>query len=122
MSQREGINLVELKYAYMMKSTVPDKYRLIESFLPIIDEEKQKMIDDITDVYMKYQEEIRNEFLSLKDGSRPLYAESDTGYSTSVEKYFRGEISTYSKEILTDFRNYILGGNPLFKEFRVMAI
>lgn len=93
-------NLISLKYAYMMEFTDPDSFAKIKHRIPKIDNEKKTLVNTILFLYMLWEKEVQKHFPNLDNQNRKLYATSDTLYSTSVETYMRGELSSYSIDTL----------------------
>ncbi len=107
-SMREGRNLVSEKYGRMMKYTDPDYYRKnIEGEIPALSEEQEELIDGITDALTKWEEEFSGKYPKLSRASRPVRVSDDDCGFTSVETYNRGELGTYSVELLKAYMNYI---------------
>lgn len=110
------INLAAQKYGYMMKSTDPDHFKTIKHLLLPVTDKKNKLVDSIMLIYMKWEESLLSS--SLDNKNRVLYKQYDSKYNTSVETYMRGELTSYSEEtlslILAQFlKNVSDGENPV---------
>lgn len=103
----DGRNLITEKYARMMESTAPERYLLIKDALPAITGEKQKLIDDIARISLKWAREFAEEYPEIAGSGRPLRAAEDNLYNTSVETYLRGELATYSENTLDLYYKYV---------------
>jgi hypothetical protein len=99
-ADQRGRNLVTEKYAYMMKSTLPEEYARIEHLLPILSDEAIALIEDIVQTVLSWEEEVQNKYPNIVKHGRPLHTAEDGGGNTSVETYLRGELSTYSLRTL----------------------
>lgn len=99
-AQLKGQNPVSLKYAYMMESTWPDEFLQIREKLPEIGEEKTALIRNMTEQMISWCEEFEKKYPNLAKRSRPIHKSNDGNGVTSVETYFKGELSTYSLETL----------------------
>ncbi|WP_414151456.1 DUF4125 family protein [Acetobacterium carbinolicum] len=102
-----GRNLLTEKYARMMESTAPEKYQALKDKLPLITEEKKKLIERITQISIKWQEEFAREYPNISEQGRPIHADEDGPFTTSIETYERGELSTYSEKTLKLYNKFI---------------
>ncbi len=100
-AEAERFNLAALKYGYMMKSTDPAGYVLIEDQLPAISQEKQQLIDALAKQTVEWAEEWAAKYPKLAAHGRPVHSSEDLPWTTSIETYCRGELSTYSVGTLT---------------------
>lgn len=99
-AKENGRNLIEEKYARQMESTDFEAYQKISSYLPVISEENQVLIEEIVKIQVKWMEEFAEQYPSLAGASRSIHSYEDTTYNTSFETYLRGELSTYSDNTL----------------------
>lgn len=96
----QGRNLLTEKYARMMETTAPEQYQRIKEFLPVLSDRKLKLIESICEITIKWAKEFAEEYPGVSKSGRSLQTTEDGAYSTSVETYSRGELSTYSEETL----------------------
>lgn len=102
-----GRNLVTEKYAWMMESTAPEEYAALKDRLPYrspIRLEHQE--------YVIAQEVTWNEILYIKYPNfakcgRKIHTYEDTPWSTSVETYLRGEMTTWSNKTFNIYESWI---------------
>lgn len=104
-----GHNLIEEKYGRMMESTAPEKYEEIKSHFPELTEEKQRIIEQICGLQVKWMEEFAAEYPALADNARSIHTSEDNPFNTSYETYLRGELGTYSDKMLELYGRYIVG-------------
>lgn len=102
-----GRNLLTEKYARMMESTAPEKYQALKDNIPLITEEKKKLIEKITQISIKWQEEFARAYPNISGQGRPIHADEDGPLTTSIETYERGELSTYSEKTLKLYNKFI---------------
>lgn len=95
-ARNDGVNLMTLKYARMMEHTCPSEYARLNDQLPPIDAKTMRMIDEIVQVYMAWDNELIDQYPSLRSRGRPANHQDDSSSKTSIETYMRGELSTYS--------------------------
>ncbi len=107
-AQNKGHNLLSEKYAYMMEFTVPEEFEALRENLPVISDQKKKMVRRIVDIQLAWQEEAAEEYPALAGAGRSVYSSEDTLYETSFETYLRGELCTYSMNTLELYEKYIL--------------
>lgn len=106
-AKNDNRNLLTEKYARMMESTAPENYRLIKDALPVITEEKQKIIYDITQISLKWAHEFAEQYPNLSERGRSLQASEDSLHNTSVETYLKGELATYSENTLKLYYKHV---------------
>jgi hypothetical protein len=93
-------NLMTEKYARMMESTSPLEHAQIERLLPPLDPGVPEIIDQIVTIIINWEEEVIEKYPYIASRGRVLRSTEDTPYSTSIETYLRGELSTYSLKTL----------------------
>ena len=114
-----GRNLLTEKYARMMEKTAPEDYQTIKNDLPPITGEKEKLIEAISQINIRWAEEFSQKYPKISGRGRPIHTYEDGPYDTSIETYIRGEISTYSENTLKLYYKHIsqlLGNNKNLTE------
>lgn len=114
-------NLVFEKYARMMKSTVPEKYKEVEAILPPISEERVKRMEKTIAIQTKWLEDFALEYPNLMEAARYVHTSEDTEYETSSETYLRGELASYSEETEKMYSEFIEKLQTEGKDFVVMT-
>lgn len=114
----KGWNLIMEKYARMMKSTCPEKYKEFEKDLPKISEERIAIQEKIIKIQVAWMEEFAGKYPKMAGNARSIRTSEDTAYNTSYETYLRGEISTYSENTFLLYGRFI---TELMKENRNLA-
>lgn len=94
------------KYAYMMQYTHFDEYEKIKAFLPPINTENEKIIDEIEKIVMNWEREFVKKYKSLANIVRGVDI-NDENSIASTNTYLRGEHSTYSIKTNTLYLEYI---------------
>lgn len=100
-------NLVFEKYARMMKSTVPEKYKEVEAILPPVTEERVKRMEKTIAIQTKWLEDFAVKYPNLMEAARYVHTSEDTEYETSSETYLRGELASYSEETEKMYSEFI---------------
>lgn len=105
----EGRNPIEEKYARMMESTDNSRYREIEKNLPIMTDDQRALIDAICAIQVAMMEDFSVENPEIAARGRSIHTLEDSTYNTSYETYLRGELSTYSANMLIMYGKYVVG-------------
>ena len=103
-----GRNLITEKYARMMQSTAPEKYAELENKLPEIEADTLNICNAVCSIQVGFMEEFSEKFPKLSANARIIHTSEDTEYSTSYETYLRGELLTYSREMLGMYGQFIV--------------
>ncbi|MBR1701763.1 MAG: DUF4125 family protein [Lachnospiraceae bacterium] len=106
---RRGHNLITEKYARMMESTTPERFREMAENFPKLTEQQKAIIDQIVAVQMGMMEEFAEEHPKVAGNARNLHTYEDSIVDTSYETYLRGEISTYSDKMLQLYGQHVVG-------------
>ena len=107
-AEEEGWNLLTEKYARMMESTDPEGYARLKDQLPARTPERLKSQDQVVEIQVSWMEALAEKYPKVAGNARSIRSSSDSRYSTSYETYLRGELSTYSDETFSLYRDYIL--------------
>lgn len=105
-AESAGENLVTLKYAYMMKNTDPAGYKTIEERLPKLSNEKKGIVEELVAFTVAWCEEFALRYPRIASKGRPLKSTEDSLFSTSVETYSRGELSSYGLSTLLALKKH----------------
>lgn len=117
-SSKVGRNLITEKYGRMMESTTPEKYAAIkDAFLPLSDE-RVALQEGIIQIQVSWMEAFAKEYPKMAGNARSIHTTEDNAYNTSYETYLRGEISTYSEELIIAYAGFIV---DLAKEGKNLA-
>lgn len=103
----EGRNLIAEKYGRMMESTAPYEYEKIKDKFPVLSDERIQIQESIIAIQVSWMEEFAATYPKLARNARLIHSTEDSEYSTSYETYLRGEISTYSEEIIVLYGRFI---------------
>lgn len=103
---RAGLNLMTLKYAYMMKYTAPEEYEQFADQLPVIDDEALALIGGITQAHRAWDKDVMERYPAVRSRGRGENAELTTR-RISASHYMEGELKTYSKRTLQAYYDWI---------------
>ena len=118
-ARNSGWNLIMEKYARMMQSTNPLGYARLEHKLPVINEERIKIQEEIIRIQVAWMEDFAKFYPKLAGNMRTIHTSSDTSFNTSYETYLRGELCTYSEKTMLLYASFIIG---LLKAGRNLAM
>lgn len=113
-----GWNMITEKYARMMESTAHDEYKELEPNLPVRSLETRAIVDQIVDIQVGWMEEFAKEYPKLAGDARDITSASDSLNNTSYETYLRGELLTYSEELIKMYGEFIV---KLFQDGKNLA-
>jgi hypothetical protein len=116
-AQAQDRNLMTEKYARMMQYTAPCEFRRIEPDVPRLDPEAEAIVERLSHLMVKWQEDVVAKYPHVGAQGRPLRSSDDNRYVTSFETYNRGELSTYGVKTLELLEQHYLqmvaaGENP----------
>ena len=118
-AKNSGWNLIMEKYARMMQSTKPRGYARLEKDLPVINEDRIRIQEEIIKIQVGWMEDFAKLYPKLAGNMRTIRTSSDTSFNTSYETYLRGELCTYSEKTMLLYASFIIG---LLKAGRNLAI
>lgn len=97
----QGNNLIFEKYARMMETTFPEEYEKLTSYLPTVDEEKEKKIEEIVQIHLEWDREVAEKYPKVRGNGRSATTKEDSAMTgSSMESYLRAEIKSYSDATL----------------------
>lgn len=106
-ANRKGWNLIMEKYARMMKSTTPKRYAELEKDLPVLNERRVAIQEEIIKVQVAWMEEFASRYPKMADNARSIHTSEDNEYNTSYETYLRGELGTYSENTFVLYGRFV---------------
>ncbi len=109
-AREKGINLMAVKYAYMMRVTHPDEFELIKDTLPPVSPEKEELARKCAEIILPWEEELYEKYSLLRDRARSLYQKDVDASSisgTSFETYMYGELWIQSERTLRRYYGFL---------------
>lgn len=98
-AEKQGVNLLERKYAYMMGCTDPDYYaRALKPHLPEISRERERLAQRIAAVYTAWHCQTAARFPHFAGHGRPASVDATSGGTVPADIYLLGELLSYSEE------------------------
>lgn len=117
-----GRNMITEKYGLMMESTAPAEFEKIKHMLPQLNDEKKNIIEGIVQIQVAMMESFSAEHADVASRARVIHTSEDGEYNTSYETYLRGELSTYSDEMLMLYGRYVVEAARNGKNIAEMTI
>ena len=108
-NMEKGWNPITEKYARMMESTAPQEYEHLKDNLPEISAQKKQIMEQIIEIQVGWMEDFAKAYPKVASGARVIHTSEDGPYETSYETYLRGEIGTYSDDMLMLYGRFIAG-------------
>lgn len=96
----QGRNLVQEKYGWMMADTFPEEFAALQSALPPVEPERQRLAGEILDIQLPMTACLQQKYPLATRRGRPLYPDPAHPRTASVATYLRGELYTYSLQLL----------------------
>lgn len=106
-SMKQGRNLITEKYGRMMESTVPWEYEKIKDAFPKLSEERKKIMEEIIKIQVSWMEEFAKAYPNMAGNARSIHTSEDRVFNTSYETYLRGELGTYSDEMMVLYGRFV---------------
>ena len=106
-ASESGRNLITEKYARMMESTDPEKYVEFQQQLPVIPEDFIKIREAIVAIQVTWMDAFAERYPKLAANARTIHTAQDSVFETSYETYLRGELTTYSFDMLYAYGRWI---------------
>lgn len=121
-AEQRGENLVAYKYGYMMAYSDPDEFEGIRHMLPEVEEEKKKLVRDLTDRQLELHLALGDKYPHLLKQGRPARMSDENQWDVSLEAYSLGELSTYSLRTLRLFEEHLSALDKDGKNFSEMIL
>lgn len=114
-----GRNLITEKYGRMEKSTAPERYEAIKDNFPVHSEQRENIAEAVIAIQVTWMEEFAEQYPNMAGQARSIHTYEDNPLNTSYETYLRGELGTYSDELMSMYAAFVLDiknkGNNLAK-------
>jgi len=82
-------------------------YEKIKDKLPELSEERKQITEAVVKIQVEWMEAFAKEFPNLAGNARSIHTSEDRVFNTSYETYLRGELGTYSEELLGMYGRFI---------------
>lgn len=106
-ASESSVNLMTLKYAYMMALTHPEEYADISAALPLHTLRKRLLVNRLLALELKNLAKLELDYPELALLGRPLLQKQASKGTTSIEAYTFGELLTYSELTLESLKVHL---------------
>lgn len=121
-SYNSGRNLIEEKYGRMMESTAVEKYEKIKDNFVTHTKERISLQEAIIEIQVDWMEEVASKYPNVAYNARSIHTYEDNPYNTSYETYLRGELGTYSEELIAMYGQFIVDLKKQNKNLALMTM
>ena len=119
---KKGRNLITEKYGRMMESTAPERYEEIKKYFPELSTIRKNIMEVVISIQVAWMEEFAEKYPKLAGNARSIYTDDDNAYNTSYETYLRGELGTYSDELMALYGQFIVKLNNEHKNLAYLTM
>ncbi len=100
-AKQKNINLMAIKYAYMMEKTFQEEYDVIKKDLPPVPPRVRELANKIMEYHSEWSISASGKYPKLFSLGRPIsVADSRGGQTASIDNYLKSELLTYSEATL----------------------
>lgn len=103
-----GWNFITEKYGRMMEYTTPEEYAQIKDNFPTKSEKTIAIVNQIAQIQVGWMQEFAKQYPKLALNARDITSNADNIYNTSYETYLKGELLTYSEELLKMYAEFVI--------------
>lgn len=102
-----GRNMIAEKYARMMESTAPVEYAALKKHLPYRSPIRLERQEHVIAQDVAWNEILCAKYPNFAGRGRKIHTYEDTPWSTSIETYLRGEMTTWSDRTFSLYELWI---------------
>ncbi|MCI8956255.1 MAG: DUF4125 family protein [Eubacterium sp.] len=117
-NKTKGWNMIMEKYGRMMENTAPEEYKGIEKKLPLKSAQTKAIVNQITEIQVEWMKDFAKVYPKLAGQARSITSDTDAIDNASYETYLKGELLTYSDELLKMYAQFIV---DLYREGKNLA-
>lgn len=107
-NKAKGWNMITEKYGRMMESTALDEYKELEKYFPPKSDETRAIVDQIAQIQVEWMKDFASKYPKLASQARDITSDSDAIDNASYETYLKGELMTYSEELLKMYAGFVV--------------
>ncbi|MFQ9515828.1 MAG: tetratricopeptide repeat protein [Eubacterium sp.] len=108
-NKHKGWNMITEKYGRMMEYTAPEEYEQIKDNFPEKSERTIAIVNQIAQIQVGWMQDFAGQYPKLAANARDITSDADELDNTSYETYLKGELLTYSDELLKMYARFIVG-------------
>lgn len=107
-NKSRGWNMITEKYGRMMESTAPEEYKELEKNFPPKSDETRAIVNQVAEIQVEWMKDFAKEYPKLASQARDITSDSDAIDNASYETYLKGELLTYSDELLKMYAQFVV--------------
>ena len=107
-NKAKGWNMITEKYGRMMEHTSPEEYEKIKDNFPEKSERTIAIVNQIAQIQVDWMKDFAKSYPKLASNARDITSDADQIDNTSYETYLKGELLTYSEELLKLYAQFIV--------------
>lgn len=107
-NRAKGWNMITEKYGRMMEHTAPEEYEQIKDNFPTKSEKTIAIVNQIAEIQVNWMQDFAQQYPKLAENARDITSDADEIDNTSYETYLKGELLTYSDELLKLYARFIV--------------
>lgn len=107
-NKEKGWNMITEKYGRMMEHTAPEEYEQIKDNFPIKSQQTIAIVNQIAEIQVNWMQEFAQQYPKLAANARDITSDADGIDNTSYETYLKGELLTYSEQLLKMYAQFIV--------------
>ncbi len=117
-NKSKGWNMITEKYGRMMESTAPDEYKELEKNFPLKSDQTRAIVNQIAEIQVEWMKDFAEQYPKLAVQARDITSDTDAIDNASYETYLKGELLTYSDELLKMYAQFVV---DLYREGKNLA-
>lgn len=117
-NKKKGWNMITEKYGRMMESTAPEEYEQIKANFPEKSERTIQIVNQIAKIQVEWMKDFALKYPKLASNARDITSDADDIDNASYETYLKGELLTYSEELLNMYARFVV---DLYKNGKNLA-
>ena len=107
-NKEKGWNMMTEKYGRMMESTAPEEYELLKNYFPQKSEQTKEIINQVVQIQVEWMKDFSERYPKLAMQARDITSDADGLDNASYETYLRGELFTYSEQLLKMYAQFVI--------------
>jgi hypothetical protein len=117
-NKANGWNMITEKYGRMMESTSPKEYEELAKYFPEKSHDTKAIVEQIVTIQVEWMKDFAKEYPKLAAQARDITNDSDAIDNASYETYLKGELLTYSDELIKMYAEFVV---DLYRQGRNLA-
>ena len=108
-NKAKGWNMITEKYGRMMENTSLEEYKKLEKYFPPKSDATRAIVNQIVQIQVEWMKDFASKYPKLASQARD---------NTSYETYLRGELLTYSEQLIKMYARFVV---DLYREGKNLA-